>query len=111
MTSFASNLCKCPHALIPKARKLSPIGQTMVDYQWLQWHPIEDVRFDGSTQGTTHGPFVKEYVESSWELVLGWLGFGIIGPNIVVPSLKVVNKSMCCVQHCFLTWSYVWTVV
>jgi hypothetical protein len=71
MTSFASNLCKCPHALIPKARKLSPIGQTMVDYQWLQWHPIEDVRFDGSTQGTTHGPFVKEYVESSWELVLG----------------------------------------
>ncbi len=97
MTSFASNLCKCPCALIPKARKLSPMGQTMMDYQWLQWHPIEDVRLNGSTQGTTHEPLVKEYVKSSWELVLGWLGFGIIAPNIIVPSLKVVDKSMCCV--------------
>jgi hypothetical protein len=58
-------------------------------------HDIKDVGFDGSSWATTFKPLVEELVESSYELMLGWLGFDIIIPNIIIPSLKVIMSSMC----------------
>ncbi len=58
-------------------------------------HDIKDVGFDGSTQATTFKPLVEELVESSYELMLGWLRFDIVIPNIIIPSLKVIMSSMC----------------
>jgi hypothetical protein len=49
-----------------------------------------------------------------------WIIFGInVGlieiwhyhPNTIVPSLKMVMNSICHVQHCFITWSFVWIII
>jgi hypothetical protein len=86
----------------------------VVDNQWLQWHPklmrkfvIKDVGSNGSTWTTT--PLVHEFIKSSWELVLGLLGFGMVTPNIVALSLKVVMNFMCYVQCHSTTWNFIWT--
>jgi len=111
---YAFNLYKWPHILIPKVEIFDKMGQMVVDNQWLQWHPklmrkfvIKDVGSNGSTWTTT--PLVHEFVKSSWELVLGLLGFGMVTPNIVAISLKVVMNFMCCVQCHFTTWNFIWT--
>jgi hypothetical protein len=52
------------------------------------------VGFDGSTRATTFKPLVEELVESSYEQMLGWLGFDIVIHNIIIPSLKVIMNSM-----------------
>jgi hypothetical protein len=35
---FAFDLDKCPYIPIPKLENLVPMGQMVVDHQWLQWH-------------------------------------------------------------------------
>ncbi len=57
-------------------------------------HGIKGVGFDGSTRATTFKPLVEELVESSYEQMLGWLGFDIVIHNIIIPSLKVIMNSM-----------------
>jgi hypothetical protein len=100
--------------LIPKVENFDKMVQMVADNQWLQRHPklmrkfvIKDVGSNGSTWTTT--PLVREFIKSSWELVLGLLGFGMLTPNIVALSLKVVMNFMCCVQCHSTTWNFIWT--
>lgn len=50
---------------------------------------------------------VHEFIKSSWELVLGLLGFGMVTPNIVALLLKVVTNFMCRVQCHSTTWNFI----
>jgi hypothetical protein len=40
-------------------------------------------------------PSMEDFIESSWELVLGRLGFDMFIPNIIGPSLRAFMNSMC----------------
>jgi hypothetical protein len=93
------------------------VGQMVVDYQWLQgtqcslrnsWYKTY-IGSNGSTQAITPKPPMEEFVESSWELVLSWLGFGMALPQHCCPFLKAIMRSMHHVQYCSTTWISIWT--
>jgi len=47
-----------------------PMVTMAPDVSW-ETHDIKEMKSNGSTQATTPGPLGEEYVESSWESILG----------------------------------------
>jgi hypothetical protein len=37
---FTLDFCECPHAPPPRFGKNVPMGQMVMDHQWLQWHSM-----------------------------------------------------------------------
>jgi hypothetical protein len=69
------------------------VGHMVVDHQWLQgtqcsfknlWYKTY-MGTNGSTQAITPKPPMEEFVESSWELVLSLLEFGMALPPTLLP--------------------------
>ncbi len=50
--------------------KFGPMVTMAPNVSW-EIHDIKEMKSNGSTQATTPRPLVEEYVESSWESMLG----------------------------------------